>query len=80
MNLIFALAGGIAFAVAVASLWFAFQRSSFVLGIFLAIFRAALPIILKRKSPEEEAKWRERIARGQTGQVDKWGREIGHDK
>ena len=80
MNLIFILAGGIAFAVAVASLWFAFQRPSFALGIFLAIFRAALPIILKRKSPEEEAKDHDRLAHGkQIGNEKPWGHEKGVD-
>ena len=80
MTLIFTLSGGIAFAVACASIWFAFQRPGFYVGLAAIALKAALPAILKRKSPEEEAKWRDRIARGQSGEVDKWGREKGHDK
>lgn len=55
-------------------------RALLVSEAFKAAMNALVPVILKRKTPEEEAKWRDRIARGQTGEVDKWGREKGHDK
>lgn len=63
-----------------AGLFFAARSPGFVAGLIAVAVKMALPVILKRKTPEEEAKWRDRIARGQTGEVDKWGREIGHDK
>ena len=80
MNLIFILAGGIAFAVACASIWFAFQRPSFYVGLAAIALKAALPAILKRKSPEEEAKDHEKLARGkQVGNDKPWGHEKGFD-
>lgn len=61
-------------------LFFAAQSPGFMVGLAEIAVKLLIPVILKRKTPEEEAKWRDRIARGQSGQVDRWGRETGHDK
>ena len=75
--MIFVLAGGIAFAVAVASLWFAFQRPSFVLGLFIEALRAALPLLKPRNLTADE---KDRLARGKSiGNEKQWGHEKGVD-
>ena len=52
--------GGILLVVAAVSLFLAFQRPDFIAGLIKAavsaIAAALLPRLLKRKSPEEEAK------------------------
>ena len=77
MNLILTLAGGIAFAVAVTSLWFAFQRPSFVIGLFAEVLRTALPMLKPRNlNPDEK----DRLARGKSiGNEKPWGHEKGVD-
>jgi hypothetical protein len=40
------------------------QRPSFWWGLGVAAFRAALPFILKRMSPEKEKEWQDCIRRG----------------
>ena len=77
MNLILTLAGGIAFAVAVASLWFAIQRPSFVIGLFVDILRSALPMLKPHNLTANE---KDRLARGKSiGNEKPWGHEKGVD-
>lgn len=40
------------------------QRPSFWLGLGTAMFKAALPFLMKRMSPEKEQEWRDCIRRG----------------
>lgn len=63
------LAGGGLFIVAAVAVFIAFRNPDFVLRFFKAaawgIFNALLPIILKQKTPEDEAKWHDAIRRGE---------------
>lgn len=53
------------------------RSPSFWIQLVIVGFKAALPFILKRKSPEEEAKDRERVAQGK----DPYNpRPFGHEK
>jgi hypothetical protein len=52
------------------------QRPSFWAGFAVVIFKAALPIILRRKSADDERKWRDSLSHGGSGRFDKWGKEI----
>ena len=62
-------------AAAAGSLWYAFQRPTFVAGLTAivggAIAKAVLPNILKRKSPEEEAKDHALARRGKGGRINR---------
>ena len=40
------------------------QRPSFWFGLGAVMFRAALPLLIKRMSPEKEKEWRDCIRRG----------------
>jgi hypothetical protein len=40
------------------------QRPSFWLGLGAAMFKAALPFLMKRMPPEKEQEWRDCIRRG----------------
>ena len=56
------------------------RSPSFWIQLFYVGFTAALPFILKRKSPEEEAKDHEKLARGQqVGNEKPWGHQKGVD-
>ena len=63
-----------------AGLFFAARSPSFVAGLIAVAVKMALPVILKRKSPEEEAKDHDRLARGKSiGNEKPWGHEKGVD-
>jgi membrane protein implicated in regulation of membrane protease activity len=57
------LGGAAVMAVAAISAWFAFQRPDFMVGFIAAsvaaIYNALSPALFKRKSPEDEKKWRD---------------------
>ena len=40
------------------------QRPAFWVGLVAVVFKAALPFILKRMSPEKEKEWQDCIRRG----------------
>lgn len=50
-------------AVAAWGVWTASRSPSFWLGMLHELFQKAKPYILKRKTPEEEKKWRDEYAK-----------------
>jgi hypothetical protein len=59
------LAGLGLFAVAAVGIWFTVTRTDYLPRLAMMLVRQALPVILKRKSPEQERLWREAIRRGE---------------
>ena len=61
--------GLILFAIVGFSLFLAFRNPEFVFRFFRsvawAIFNALLPVLLKRKTEEEEKQWRDAVRRGE---------------
>lgn len=62
------IGGLVLFAVAAAGLFFAVQRPTFVAGLVKSfaesMFKALLPIILRRMTPEQEDEWHKTIREG----------------
>jgi pimeloyl-ACP methyl ester carboxylesterase len=65
------LSGAVILAVAAVAVWYAFQRPDFVAGLVAvataAAWKALAPAIVKRKSADEEAIWRDAIREGMAG-------------
>lgn len=56
------------------------QSPSFVAGLVKIAIEAFIPVALKRKTPEEEKKDHEKLARGQNvGNEKPWGHQKGVD-
>ena len=61
----FIIAGLLLFAVAAVGIWYSVTRTDYLPRLAVWMMRQALPIILKRGSPEQEAAWRQAMLRGQ---------------
>lgn len=59
------LAGLGLFATGVAGVWYTVTRTDYLPRLAIWLVKQALPIILKRKDPVQEALWREAMRRGQ---------------
>ncbi len=59
------LAGLSFFATGIAGVWYAVTRTDYLPRLAIWLMKQALPIIMKRKSPEQEKLWREAIRHGQ---------------
>lgn len=59
------LAGLGFFATGIAGTWYAVTRTDYLPRLAVWMIKQALPIIMKRKSPEQEKLWREAMLRGQ---------------
>lgn len=60
------IVGTLLFLVAGVSVFTAFRSPNFVAGLITAAFNAILPALLKRKTPEEEAKDHQVVREGGT--------------
>lgn len=61
----FIIAGLLLFAVAAVGIWYTVTRTDYLPRLAIWLVKQMLPIILKRKSPEQEKLWREAMKRGQ---------------
>jgi uncharacterized membrane protein len=59
------LAGLSFFATGIVGVWYAVTRTDYLPRLAVWMIKQALPIIMKRKSPEQEKLWREAMKRGQ---------------
>ncbi len=59
------LAGFGLFAIAAVGIWYSVTRTDYLPRLAIWLVRQALPVILKRKDPLQEALWREAMLRGQ---------------
>ena len=59
------LAGIGLFGVASLGIWYSVTRTDYLPRLAVWMMKQALPIIMKRKSPEQEKLWRDAIRRGQ---------------
>jgi hypothetical protein len=53
------------FAVAAGGIWYSVTRTDYLPRLAVWMIKQALPIIMKRKDPEQEKLWREAMKRGQ---------------
>jgi hypothetical protein len=65
-NMIWVWLGGLGFFITgIVGVWVTVTRTDYIPKLAVWLMKQALPIILKRKSPEQEELWRDAIRRGE---------------